>query len=77
MIDKIVEIIVRYADIEPGEIKKESKLAEDLGLTSFAVMSLMGDFEDEFGITIDDTELIDIQTVGDIADYIQKMKKQG
>ena len=50
---------------------------EDLGLTSFAFMSMMGDFEEEFGITVEDeSELSDVHTVGDIADYIKKMQKK-
>ena len=75
MLEKIREIMLRYVDVEPEEIREDSKLAEELGLTSFAVMSMMGDFEEEFGITVDDSELTDIYTVKDIMDYIEK--KQG
>ena len=39
-------------------------------------MSMMGDFEEEFGITVDESELTDIYTVKDIMDYIKK-KQQG
>ncbi len=75
MLEKIRDIMTRYVEIEPEEIKEDSRLAEELGLTSFAVMSMMGDFEDEFGITVDESELTDIYTVKDIMDYIEK--KQG
>jgi acyl carrier protein len=75
MLEKIREIMLRYVDVEPEEIREDSKLAEELGLTSFAVMSMMGDFEEEFGITVDESELTDIYTVKDIMDYIEK--KQG
>ena len=75
MLEKIREIMLRYVDVEPEEIRADSKLAEELGLTSFAVMSMMGDFEEEFGITVDESELTDIYTVKDIMDYIEK--KQG
>ena len=34
-------------------------------------MSMMGDFEEEFGITVDENELTDIHTVGDIMAYIK------
>lgn len=75
MLEKIREIMLRYVDVEPEEIREDSKLAEELGLTSFAVMSMMGDFEEEFGITVDESEFTDIYTVKDIMDYIEK--KQG
>lgn len=75
MLEKVREIMLRYVDVAPEEIREDSKLAEELGLTSFAVMSMMGDFEEEFGITVDESELTDIYTVKDIMDYIEK--KQG
>ena len=75
MLEKIREIMTRYVELDPEEIKEDARLAEDLGLTSFAVMSMMGDFEEEFGITVDENELTDIYTVKDIMDYIEK--KQG
>ena len=75
MLEKIRDIMTRYVELNPEEIKEDSKLAEELGLTSFAVMSMMGDFEEEFGITVDESELTDIYTVKDIMNYIEK--KQG
>ena len=71
MLEKIREIMTRYVELEPEQIQEDSRLAEDLALTSFAVMSMMGDFEEEFGITVDESELTDIHTVGDILAYIQ------
>jgi len=74
MLDKVKEIMTRYVDLDPSEIHEDSKLAEDLALTSFAVMSMMGDFEEEFGITVDESELTDIHTVGDIVAYLESKK---
>ena len=76
MLDKIRDIMTRYVELDPEEIKEDSKLAEELGLTSFAVMSMMGDFEEEFGITVDESELTDIYTVKDIMEYIQKKQQE-
>ena len=75
MLEKIRDIMTRYVELNTEEIKEDSKLAEELGLTSFAVMSMMGDFEEEFGITVDESELTDIYTVKDIMDYIEKKQK--
>ena len=71
MLDTIRDIMTRYVDLDPAQIHEDSRLAEDLALTSFAVMSMMGDFEEEFGITVDESELTDIHTVGDIMAYIK------
>ncbi len=72
MLDKIREIMTRYVELDPEQIQEDSRLTEDLALTSFAVMSMMGDFEEEFGITVDESELTDIYTVKDIMDYLEK-----
>ena len=76
MLDKVREIMTRYVELEPEQIQMDSKLAEELGLTSFAVMSMMGDFEEEFGITVDENELTDIHTVGDIIAYLEKKQAE-
>ncbi len=77
MLDKVREIITRYVDVNPEDITEESRLGNDLGLTSFAVISMMGDFEEEFDITVDESQLTDIYTVGDIIKYLEKMKAEG
>ena len=74
MLDKVKEIMTRYVELDPSEIHADSRLAEDLALTSFAVMSMMGDFEEEFGITVDESELTAIHTVGDIVAYLENKK---
>ena len=74
MLDKVKEIMTRYVELDPSEIHADSRLAEDLALTSFAVMSMMGDFEEELGITVDESELTDIHTVGDIVAYLENKK---
>ena len=71
MLEKIREIMTRYVDLEPEEIREDSRLVEDLALTSFAIMSMMGDFEEAFDITVDESELTGIFTVGDIMKYIE------
>ena len=76
MLAKLKEILVNYVDINPDEITKESRLGEDLGLTSFALMSMMGEIEDEFDISIVEDELTGITTVDDILKYIKKKQKE-
>lgn len=76
MLERIREIMVRYVELNPDDIQEDSRLVEDLGLTSFAFMSMMGDFEEEFEIIVDETELTDIHTVGDIMAYIEKKQAE-
>ena len=72
MLDQLKEIIDRYADVNPDDIRGDTKLVEELGLTSFAVMGMMGDIEEEFDIAVDEAELADIVTLDDLMAYIEK-----
>ena len=72
MLDKIKEILAEYAEVDLDEVTEDSRLAEDLGLSSFSMMSMMGDFEEAFGIAVDETELTDIETIGDVIEYIKE-----
>jgi acyl carrier protein len=71
MLEKIREIILRYADVESDQITEDARLAEDLGLDSFSLASIMGDAEQEFDIVIDETQLVDIYTVGDVLKFLE------
>ena len=74
MLEKIREIMTQYIDVAPEEITEDKRLIEDLGFNSFDFMSLLGEMEVEFGITVDEGEVTDIHTVGEVIDYIEKHK---
>lgn len=48
-----------------------SSLTEDLGLNSVGVLYLVIAIEEFFGIRFDDVGASDLQTVGQVVDYIQ------
>ncbi len=70
MRERVFRIIREYVS-EAVEIQKDTNLITDLGLTSFDLATMAADFEDEFGISIDTTEMMEIKTVGDIEACIQ------
>ena len=43
MFDKLVEVICNYVEVEPENVRPESRFMEDLGFTSFDFMSMLGD----------------------------------
>ena len=48
MFEQLVEVICNYVEVEPENVKRESRFMEDLGFTSFDFMSMLGEIEDEF-----------------------------
>ena len=64
MFEQLVEVICNYVEVEPENVKQESRFMEDLGFTSFDFMSMLGELEDEFGVEVDQQEAVNIRTVG-------------
>lgn len=69
MLNKIELIISRYTDYK--EIKESSMLEADLGLSSFDVVSIITEFEDEFHIEIPDRDIGKFISVKDIIKYLE------
>ena len=71
MLDKVISIISEYQDIPAETIHAESHLVNDLGFTSYDVVSLVGKFEDEFDIEVPDRKIKLMKTVDDIVKFIE------
>ena len=76
MFNKLVDIICEYVEVEPENVKPESRFIEDLGFTSFGFMSMLGELEDEFDVEIDQTKAVDIRTVQEAADYLETLASE-
>ena len=73
MFESLVNIICNYVEAEPENIRPESRFMEDLGFTSFDFMSMLGEIEDEFDIEVEQTEAVNIRTVQEAVDYLEKL----
>ncbi|MBQ6543242.1 MAG: acyl carrier protein [Clostridia bacterium] len=74
MLENIIEIILNYVDIDPSEITEDTFLRKDLGMSSLDMINLAVEAEDTFGISIPNSEIINISTVGELIAYIEKNK---
>jgi len=75
MEQKIVELIAEKLCKKAEQITMNSRLVEDLGADSLDVVELIMAFEDEFGVSLPDEDIAAMKTVGDIVNYISKLKK--
>ena len=71
MLDQVIFIISEYQDIPADTIHADSHLVNDLGFTSYDVVSLVGKFEDEFDIEVPDRKIKLMKTVDDIVKFIE------
>ncbi|MCI6420636.1 MAG: acyl carrier protein [Firmicutes bacterium] len=76
MFEKLVEVICNYVEVEPADVKEESRFMEDLGFTSFDFMSMLGELEEELDVEINEQEAADIRTVKEAADYLEKLSQE-
>ncbi len=72
--DKVVHIIARVFKMSAESINELSSL-DSLGADSLNRVELVMDFEEAFGIEINDEEAEKFSTVGQIVDYIDGLKK--
>ena len=74
MIEKLKEIITNYVEVNPDDITENSRLIEDIGLNSYDFMCMLGDVEDEYGISVDEAEIVNLRTVGEAIAYFESLR---
>lgn len=69
LFEQVKRILLRY--MENTEITEASQLTTDLGLSSFDLISIITEFEDEFQVEIADRDIRQFICVGDIVEYLK------
>lgn len=70
--DKVRDMIAAQLQVNAADIRPESRLVEDLKADSANIMVMILELETEFGLEVEDEVILNLKTVGDVADYIQK-----
>ena len=69
--EKVLSFLGEYVQLEDS-VNEDSQLIADLGLNSLTLMEIVNDAEEAFSITIDDNELVQLVTVGDVIRLLEK-----
>lgn len=72
--EKVRDVIVETLACEADQVTMEASLADDLGADSLASVELVMALEEATGVAIDDAELPNLKTVGDIVKYLEDHK---
>ena len=75
MFEKVQKMLAEQLDIDPEKITPQSEVVKDLGADSLDVVELLMTLEEEFGITLPDSEMENVKTVQDIVDMMEKIGK--
>lgn len=71
MFEKVKEVIEEKLNAEGVEITEETSFKDDLNADSLDLFELVMALEDEFGIEIPSEELEQLNTVGDVLEYLK------
>ena len=72
--DTVKELIAKQLKVDPATVTRDSRLIEDLKADSANIMVMIMDLEDQFGITVEDDQIMKLVTVGNVVDYIEAHK---
>ena len=71
MIEKMREIIAEQLNCDGETIGLDTSFKDDLGADSLDLFELVMALEEEYGLEIPAEELSDVETVGDIIEYLK------
>lgn len=70
MLDKLKEILGKVLpEVDMSSVTEDTKLIEDLGFDSLALMMMSMEIEDAFNFKF--TEFVRFETVGDVCGYLE------
>ena len=71
MLEKMKEMLAEQLNCEASIITPETSFKDDLGADSLDLFELVMALEDEYNVEIPAEELTDLNTVGDVIDYLK------
>ena len=72
--DTVKTMIANQLRADESTITLETRLLEDLKADSANILVMIMDLEDQFGIMVEDDQIMKMKTVGDVVNYIESHK---
>ena len=74
--ERIKAVTGRVLKIDPASVKPGDSFSADLGAESVQSIELVANFEEEFGIEMDEESALSVDSVGGAVEFITKTCKQ-
>ena len=74
MFEELKNFLIEELRVDEDKITMEAALSSDLGINSLELADLVYLCEEKFDIVIDDEDLHNFNTVGDIVKYLEEKK---
>lgn len=75
MYEEVKTILARQLRIAPERVTLDAQIKKDLGADSVDILQLLMRLEDDYGIVIPDQELAKFETVSDVVNFLDALKK--
>ena len=75
MFENVKQFLVEELRVNPDDVKPGAELVADLGINSLELADLVYLCEERFDVVIDDEDLHNFNTVGDIVSYLEARVK--
>ncbi len=75
MFEKVRAMLAKQLNLPADKIEADSDIIKDLGADSLDVVELLISLEDDYGISIPEEDIVNVKTVQDIVDMIEKFQK--
>ena len=72
MLEKMKEILAEQLGCDADMITEETSFKDDLGADSLDLLEVIMALVDEYGIEMDTEDLSDLNTVGDVMNYLKE-----
>lgn len=70
IIKRVKQVVGQVLKTDPAEISDTANFIFDLGANSMQSLQLVGAFEEEFDIEMDEDKALEIQNIADAANFI-------
>ncbi len=75
MFEEVKTILARQLRVSPDKVTMDAHIKRDLHADSLDILQLLMRLEDDYGLTIPDEALSKFETVRDVVEYIDSLKK--
>lgn len=71
VLDKIKDMLEKQLGIDKSKITEDSDIIKDIGADSLDIVEFLMDAENKWGITIEEEDVKNLHTIGDVVKYIE------
>lgn len=68
---RVRTLVAETLGVEEDEVVPEASFEDDLNVDHQELLDLIVAIEEEFGVKVDDAEMGDLETVGDLVEYLE------